>query len=157
MELPMLTNKDKMYRLLPIQIVRFWDAIKFACKQVDEVKEEDYPNYFNDLLQALLSDKAQCFVVLDENRILYSIAITRIVADKIQNRKELNIQCLYSMKPWTDEAAKRYFAFTVQFAKQVECTAVVFSSRNPRIWDMARKEGSCVERTRTFSFTVGGD
>ena len=79
----MLTN-NSIFRLLPVQIVPFWEAIKFACKEADEVKKEEMSNYFNELLQALLSDKAQVFIVLDDKRILHSIAITRITFNKVQ-------------------------------------------------------------------------
>jgi len=149
----MLTN-NTIYRLLPVQIVPFWNAIKYACVQADEVKKEDLGNYFNELLQALLSEKAQCFIVLDDQRILHSIAITRIITDKVQFRKELYIQCLYSMSAWDDESTRKYFSFVAQFAAQEECKAVTFSSRNSRIWEIARVTG-CVERHRTFAYNLG--
>lgn len=149
----MLTN-NTIYRLLPTQVVPFWDAIKYACAQADEIKKEDAGNYFNELLQALLSEKAQCFIVLDNEKRLHSIAVTRIVTDKVQFQKELYIQCLYSMSAWDDESTRRYFYFVSQFAAQEGCKAVTFSSRNPRIWDIARITG-CTERHRTFVYNLG--
>jgi hypothetical protein len=150
----MLTN-NSIFRLLPTQIVLFWDAIKFACEKADEVKKEEMPSYFNELLQSLLSDKAQVFVVLDSKRVLHSIAITRINFDKVQQRKELLIQCLYSMTTMDDVSVVKYFSFITEFAKQEDCKLVVYNSRNPRIWQIASILG-CTELSRTFSFNLGG-
>jgi hypothetical protein len=154
MELQMLTE-NSIYRVLSTQIIDFWDAIKFACKEADELRLEDMQNYFNSLLQELLSDKAQCFVVLDDNRILHSVVITKIVINKAQNIKELNIQCLYSMTTISNSSALRYFKFIADFAKQENCSLVTYNSKNPRVWDIAKTVG-CVERYRSFSYNLGG-
>lgn len=150
----MLTN-NSIFRLLPTQIVPFWDAIKFACEKADEVKKEEMPNYFNELLQSLLSDKAQVFIVLDSKRILHSIAITRINFNKVQQRKELLIQCLYSMTTMDDASVVGYFSFIAEFAKQEGCEMILYNSRNPRIWQIAAVLG-CTELSRTFAFNLGG-
>ena len=150
----MLTN-NSIFRLLPVQIVPFWEAIKFACKEADEVKKEEMSNYFNELLQALLSDKAQVFIVLDDKRILHSIAITRITFNKVRQIKELLIQCLYSMTTIDDTSLLKYFSFIVEFAKQEGCSLITYNSRNPRIWQIASVVG-CKEISRTFAFSLGG-
>lgn len=150
----MLTN-NSIFKILPTQVPIFWEAIKFACKEADEVKKEEMQEYFNELLQSLLSDKAQCFVVLDEKRVLHSIAVTRILVNKVQQRKELLIQCLYSLTMMEDAAVRRYFAFIASFAAQVGCELVTYNSRNPRIWEIAKVIG-CTEQYRSFSYPIGG-
>ena len=90
----MLTD-NFMYRVLATQIPMFWEAIKFACSKADNIEAELYRPYFNELLQALLSDKAQCFVVLDNSRVLQRVIITRIVQDKLRGDSELMIQVRY--------------------------------------------------------------
>lgn len=150
-----MLTKNTIYRILPVQIVQFWDAIKFACKQADEVNAEDMPDYFNELLHALLSEKAQCFVMLDEKKILHGIGITRIVLNKITFKKELHIQCLYSLTKMDSETLVRYFTFVADFARKMECVAITYNSRNPRIWEIARTVG-CEERYRSFEFKLGG-
>ncbi len=150
----MLTN-NTIYRILPTQVIQFWDAIKFACTQADEVNKEDMPDYFNELLQALLSEKAQCFIVLDEKKILHSIAVTRITLNKISFKKELYIQCLYSLSKIDNASLAKYFAFLVEFAKKAECVTVTYTSRNSRVWEIAHFVG-CVERYRSFEYKLGG-
>jgi len=151
----MLIN-NSIYRVLPVQIIQFWDAIKYACIQADELKAEQYLKYFNELLQALLSDTAQCFIVLNNDRVLHAIAVTRITINKVQLQKELDIQCLYSMSAMSDSELRKYFKFIANFATQEECKVITFSSRNSRIWQVANTVG-CTERHRTFIFELGGN
>ena len=151
----MLTNNN-VYRLLAIQIVPFWEAIKFSCTKADGIREEDRADYFNELLQALLSDKAQCFVVLGKNRVLHSLAITRVLHDKVPRRKVLYIQSLYSVTVMDDVALQKYFGFIVQFARRENCTAITLHAINYRIYEIASKLG-CVERYRHYDLEIGGN
>lgn len=150
----MLTDK-RIYLLPAEQIVLFWEAIKFACKQADEVNKEDYGRYFNELLQASLSKKAQCFVVLDQAKVLHNIAITRLTTDKVLQRKELFLQCLYSMSIMSEIQLREYFNFIAEFAKQEKCSTIVFNSRNYRVWELAKLVGIS-ERYRSFEYRIGG-
>lgn len=150
----MLTD-NFMYRVPAPQIPMFWDAIKFACSKADNIEAELYRPYFNELLQALLSDKAQCFVVLDSDRILQRVIVTRIVQDKLRGDSELMIQCMYSMTKASYEDVQKHFAIAVDTAKSLGCKRLTWKSSNPRIWEWAEMVG-CFDQTRIFSFNVGG-
>jgi len=150
----MTTNM--FYKLLAVQIVPFWDAIKYAVATVDEVDKKNLPNYFNELLQALLSDKAQCFVILTEDRILQGLTITRIVVNKVEDVKEMYIQTAYSMVTMSDAELMEYFTIIKQFAEKEGCKRITYNSRNPRIWQIA-KVVNCAEQYRHFSFELKGD
>ncbi len=146
----MLTD-HLVYRLLPVQVPLFWEAIKFACAKADEVPEDCIGNYFNRLLQDLLSDKAQCWVILDKDKVLVSITISRIVLDPISSKKIVEIQCMYAVSKQNDLIWAYLYQLAVDFAKQQGCIDVVFRSRNPRIWEKAATYG-CKEVTRIYSF-----
>lgn len=148
-------ERDLFYRILPGQVPYFWEAIKFTVVKTDEVDESSRPFYFNELLQALLSEKAQCFVVLDINKILNAILLTRIIIDRVSQQKELFIQNLYSMKTVSDDNLRFYFNFIKKFAVKEDCRVLTFNSRNPRIWDIADVV-DCYERYRSFACKVGG-
>lgn len=150
----MLTN-NFMYRVPAPQIPMFWDAIKFACSKADNIGEDLYSAYFNELLQALLSDKAQCFVVLSNERILQRVIVTRIVQDKLRGDSELMIQCMYSITKASYEDVQKHFALAVSMAKSLGCKRLTWKSSNPRIWEWAEMVG-CFDQTRIFSFNVGG-
>jgi hypothetical protein len=150
----MLTD-NTIYKLLSPQVVQFWDAIKYACIKADEIEDENISEYFNELLQALLSDKAQCFVVLDSSKVLHGIAITRIVIDKMLSKKVLHIQCLYSLSMMDNSSLQKYFNFISDFANREKCSSVTFHSRNPRVWDIA-KVVNAREKYRCFIYKLGG-
>ena len=141
-------------RVLPTQIGKVWEQIKFACVQADEVNKEDIPSYFNELLHALLSDKTQCFIRLGDDRTLLALLITRIMVDKITGRKSLFIQALYSWKNVEDREWQDDFNFVVEFAKHEQCKRISFESRNDRVWKIAESLGFR-ENLRKFVFDIG--
>ncbi len=142
-------------RILPVQIPVFWESIKFVCVQADEINKEDMPSYFNELLHALLSDKAQCFIRLGDDRTLQGLMITRIIIDKITSKKFLFLQCLYSFRMVQDEIWKQDWNLVMNFAKSEQCSYVSFDSRHERIWEIAQNLGF-KERHRRFDFKIGG-
>lgn len=148
-------SKDIICRILPVQIPQLWEVIKFACVQADEINKEEMPQYFNELLHALLNDKAQCFLKLDDDRTLLVLLITRILVDKIIDRKSLFLQCLYSWKSVEDKEWQDNFNFVKEFARREQCKFIFFEPRNPRVWKLAELFG-CQETNRRFVFEIGG-
>jgi hypothetical protein len=140
-------------KLLSGQIPTFWEAIKFGATQADEVDEKDLQPYLNELLHALLSDKAQCFVGLDDKRSLVGVLVTRIGIDKITGDKFLFIQSVYTWERLEDSVWKETYDLFSQFALKEQCKYLSFSSRNPAIWDRTEKLGF-KERTRTYTLQL---
>ena len=143
-------------RILPVQVPQLWEVLKFACVQTDEVDQSNIPRYLNELLHALLSNKAQCFIRLGEDRTLLMLVLTRIMFDKFTGEKDLFVQCLYSFKAVEDEIWKRGIQLIEEFARKEGCRTVSFNSRRPRIWEVAKLIGF-TEKHRVFSCEVGGE
>lgn len=142
-------------RILPVQIPKFWETIKFAYVQADELNKEDMPSYFNELLHALLSDKAQCFLSLDDDRTILRVLITRIMTDKITSEKYLFLQCLYSFKTTSEEEWKRGWIFFMDFAKVEQCSYITTNTRNEKLLERAKMFG-VKEKYRRFDLKIGG-
>jgi len=142
-------------RILPVQIPKLWEVIKFACVQADEINREDMPSYFNKLLHALLSDKAQCFLSLNDDRTVRVVLITQITIDKTTNEKYLFLQCLYSFQKVQDEVWGKDWHFIMDFAKKEQCSYISFNSRNERIWEITKLLGF-KEKYRRFDLKTGG-
>lgn len=142
-------------KLLASQIPTFWENIKFAAVQVDGVKKEDQRQYLNELLHALLNEKAQCWVRTDDQKSLDALLITRILLDKITGRKYILFQCLYSFKVVASEVWDVEFEFVKQFALNEQCSYILFNSTNRKIWEIAECVGF-KEKYRTFVFDLGG-
>jgi len=82
-------------KILPSQVPMLWEHIKYAAVHADRLREGDVENYLNALLGDLLSDKAQCFVRMDGERLLLAVVITRFLSDGMTGDKSLLIQfCL---------------------------------------------------------------
>lgn len=136
-----------------MQVPQLWEQIKFACVQADEINKEDISSYLNELLHSLLSDKAQCWLRFGDDRRLISLMITRMMADKITDRKILLIQVVYSWekvgeKEWIDD-----FNFLKEFAKHEQCKRIYGESKNPRVWQLAEIFGF-KENLRKFVFNL---
>ena len=138
----------------PSQIVLFWDLIKYSCKNADMVQPQNYQIYFNELLHALLSDKAQCFVRLSEDRKIIAVLITRIIGNKITGEKSLLLQSMYSFKVVPQEIWEDNFNALLNFATKKDCKKITFDTSNKIIADRCLKIG-CKEITRTYEYNIG--
>lgn len=142
-------------KLLSIQIPKVWEVLKFAATQADEVDQQELQPYLNELLHALLSDKAQCFVRLDEKRTLLALMITRIKGNNRTGEKCLYLQCLYSFQFVDDSIWEKDMIFIRQFADKEKCSYISFDSRNKKIQEMGKMHGF-KEVSRSFSIKIGG-
>lgn len=142
-------------RLPPEQIPTFWESIKFCAISGDEISAEDRPKYLNILLHNLLANKTQCFVRLDDARILTAMVITRVEVDKLTAIKQLYMQGLYSLRMTSDKIWKDEFSLIEKFARSQGCSQVVFSTRHKAVMRLGEALGF-IEFNRTFKFSLGG-
>ena len=139
------------YLLLPSQVPMFWEAIKKCVVDAGEIEEKERPAYFTDLLHALLSSKAQCFIRLSDERILEAIAITRLKSDKYKEQSSLYVEALYSWKSQGDSTWKEDMSFIHKFARLQKCSFISCQSRNPAVWRLYEIIG-LKETYRTFAY-----
>lgn len=142
-------------KLLANQIPTFWNSIKFAATEADEVDAEYLGVYLNSFLHSLLSDKSQCFVRLDDNRMLIGVMITQIEVDNTSGMRSLCLQCLYSFKNVEDVDWQTDFELFKNFAKRTSCRQITFNTRNKRIMRLGSLVGF-TERFSSYSLNIGG-
>ena len=142
-------------KVLPSQIPCVWEAIKFASDNTDGIPKKDQPLYLNRLLAALLSDKAQCFVRLDDDKMLMGLAITRLILDEVTGEKSLFINSVYSFKTVLDEQWISDIEILRKFASDNDCKKMVTYSNNQRIFDIVKLLGFN-ERFRCFIVDLTG-
>lgn len=141
-------------KALPIQIPVLWETIKWVCKQAEEVQEKDLPAYCNELLQALLNSKAQCWVRLDADKQLTAMLITRLLSDRITGDKYLFLQALYSFVKVEDSVWLEERKLIGDFCNETRCKYVLFESKNPKVWALAGRLGF-KEKSRAFVLEGG--
>jgi len=64
-----------LIQILPIQIPKFWEVVKFAAINSDNIEEKDQEVYSLNLLQNLLSGKKHCYITQKEKQIFFVIII----------------------------------------------------------------------------------
>jgi hypothetical protein len=141
--------------LIQKQIPVFWDTIKYACVNANVLHKDNYLPYFNELLHALLSSKAQCFVRLDENRVIIGVLVTRIKGNKVTGEKELLLESAYSFKPEPQETWQRDFDVVLKLALKRGCTKLTFVTNNPKLASLGLSVG-CKEVSRSYEYPIGG-
>ena len=143
----------KIIRLLPQQIPFFWDAIKKASAEANQFKEKDFQVFFNNLLHGLLNDKSQCFILMDDNRILLGLIVTKIIFNKITGSKELEVLSAYLWEKIGESEWAKFYTFVREFAQHADCNKIIFKSGNPKIWTICNKL-SIPEVSRNFVVEV---
>jgi hypothetical protein len=140
-------------KLIPKQIPAFWEAIKFTVKNANEVEDRHFQQYCNELLQALLNEKAQCFARLSDERVLEALLITRIQENKQTGERFLYAQSLYSWQVKPLNQWEGDFKFVIDFAKASGCQYISCQSINPRMWEIYERIG-LRELQRTFILNI---
>lgn len=118
--------------LVPDQIPRFWEAIKFAAINAEMVEEKYRDNFLNRLLYLLLSSRAQCFVRLSEDRKLQMIGLTSIQVDPIRDEKTLFAYSLYSFEKVPGEVWIKDLENLKDWAKASGCKTLTAWTNNDK-------------------------
>jgi hypothetical protein len=140
---------------MPSQIPKVWEAVKYAVHQLDEIPAEQMPAYRVWLLHQLLSEKAQCWVTLNEDRVLLNVSLTRISTNTSTGRRELHLQCLYAFQGLTDQTVTEALALYRAFAKQSGCAIITGASRHSRACALMEQHGF-QPQYRTYTLGIGG-
>jgi len=144
-----------LIKLIPKQIPVFWDVIKYGCKNADTLHHENYQPYFNELLHALLSDKAQCFVRLSDDRRIVAVLVTRFIGNKITGEKHFHLQCAYSFQAEPKSTWEEDHKVLLDIALKSKCTKITFDTSNPKLGRLAMGLGF-KEVSRSYCYMIGG-
>lgn len=141
-------------RVLPEQIPRFWEVIKFAMSKANNLENNELVVYLNVILHELLNSKAQCWIRFNDDRFFMAICITGINVDKQTGEKKLILHCMYSFKAIDNDALKEELLFIKSYAENQKCSCICATSSNKRVWDLALLFGF-TEKSRNFYLKIG--
>jgi hypothetical protein len=142
-------------KLLPRQIPVFWEAIKYAAINADEVDEEHRGAYLNELLHSLLGNKCLCFIKLDDERRLQTLLLVKFIVDTVSGEKSLFLLPIFSWKQLKPRDWEEDAVVVKEFAKHEGCKYISFESRNPKVWQLGESLGF-QEISRQFKLDLGG-
>jgi len=128
-------------RVLPTQVPVVWEAVKYAVVQLHEIPNEQLNSYCIWLLHELLTEKAQCWITLNDERMLLNISVTRIVDQEWTKERELHVHCMYAFQGLTDTTMAALIQRYMDFAKVEGCKRVISATRHPRVMALMEAQG----------------
>lgn len=136
-----------LVQLLPDQIARMWDAIKFSLEETLPPTVVVGPNTFNNILTAALCDKMQVWFGVskeeDGRNRLDAIIVTTMSVEEVSGTKSLLIYSAYAYETLSLGTWKEYLTVGQKFAKARNCQHLAAYTDNERIRRVVRNlEGS---------------
>ena len=129
-------------QLLPDQISKFWDVIKFAIEESLPPMVSEHPERMNNVLAALLSGKAECWAShrnTREGKVFEGVVVTKFLVDDITTTKNLLIYSVYGYSDTNAETWRQGFAALAKYAISKGCYAIVGYTDVPNVINIVRK------------------
>ncbi len=131
-------------RLLPDQVSRFWDIIKFAIEESLPPVAYDHPDKMERILSSLLSGKAECWAsyIRDEETTRFEgVVITRILHDDVSITNNLLIYCLYGYERIEKDSWIKGLHALAKYANSRNCSRIIAYTDIPYVTELAKKLG----------------
>ena len=138
-------------KLLPDQIAKFWDIIKYAIEDSIPPTATWTPNMTNKILTSLLCGKSHCwisYIMEGEQRKLEAVVVTQILYDDISDTRNLLIYCLCSYETNMGSSWLNGLKALVKFATFQGCKNIVAYTDVPSIIKIVKRLGG--ETNQTF-------
>lgn len=131
-------------KLLPEQISKLWDIIKYAVEQSLPPTTGRHADIMNRILASMLSGGLDVWAIYDRDNMKFEgILVTQFLYDEASATKNLLLYCLYGYSGISDSSWTEGFESMVKYAKANKCSNIVAYTSNKYIIEMARKyEGS---------------
>lgn len=132
-----------LIKLLEDQVAQYWEVIKYAIRQSLPPITYDSDEKLNNLLEALLLGKLQCWVVSanPEDVKTEALITTRISEDEVSRTRSLLIYTLFSFKPLSEEVVNALRDGLLRYAKANKCSRVIAYTKDANVLSIATKYG----------------
>lgn len=143
-------------KLLPEQVAKFWDVIKYAVEQSLPPIVSEHPDKMNRILASALSGQVDVWASYlrgEESIKFEGIALTRILYDDVSDTKNLLLYCIYGYNEPDRSSWLEGLKALVKYAKAKRCLQIVAYTEFPRIVELARRFGGDTRYT-FLSFNV---
>lgn len=138
-------------QFLPDQVAAHWKVIQYAAIQVQSPKD---PALFSrNLLKNLMSGKYQAWAILDENKGIKGIMITRIFTD-IGDTKVLLVDVIYGYAMTTPQEKQEAFDQMVKFARNVGCSSIAGCVANDAVARLGALAVGMKEQFKVYAMEV---
>lgn len=147
-----------LVKLLPDQVSKFWDVIKYAVEQSLPPIVGEAPNKMQNILSGCLSGKVDVWASYEkegEKRKFEGIALTKVLHDDASMTNNLLIYCIYGYNGISSSSWRQGLISLLKYAYRIKCNQIVAYTEVPELIDLVKKLGG--EAKYTFiSFNVKG-
>ena len=115
-------------RLLPEQVSKFWDVIKYAIEESLPPIAGEHPDKMNRILSSALSGNLTVWVsyIIDgEVKRLEAVLCTRILYDDVSNTRNLLIYCFYGYENIDSQSYVDGIRALAKYAVAKHCSQVI--------------------------------
>jgi hypothetical protein len=131
-------------KLLPEQVVKFWDMLRFAIAETFIPRNSCTNQHLQAILANLLASKAQCWMVFDrtdDGRKFIGFMVTRIGEDPAIKERCLFIDSVYAFQKVPEDLLTQSNLTLEKFAKQNNCKSIATMTESARIVKLAEMNG----------------
>jgi hypothetical protein len=142
-----------LYKLQNVQIPKYWEIIKFAAVNADEIKYADVPDYCVRLLLDLLNTKVECILSLDKDKNIQRVLLVSMIEDEVTKDKKLMLRNIYSFVKSPPNVWKEETGVVFEWAKKTGCTKVFLTTANRAVAGLANLYGMS-EASKNFNIDL---
>jgi hypothetical protein len=117
-----------LVKLIPEQISRHWDIIKYGIEESLPPVVGSHPDRMNRILSSALCGTLDVWVSylrMSETVRLEAVVVTKILYDDSSNTKNLLIYCLYGYEAIDNNSWTDGFKTLLKYAKAIGCSRIV--------------------------------
>jgi ABC-type uncharacterized transport system permease subunit len=147
--------------LQAIQIGRYWDIIKKAALESDNISLEHSQEYAVELLSDLLSGKKVAILGTPSEAVqsmnnqvegvpIAFVLIARLGINSETGKKSVHFTNLYGFQTLPMSEYEKVPAFLYAFAKRLGCDEIWANAVNPRVQEFIMKQGALYYTTQYY-------
>ncbi len=143
-------------KLLPDQISKFWDILKYAIQESLPPTVNEHPDKLNRILTSALSSSIDIWVSYNKlNNVIKfeAVVLTKITYDDTSCTKGLLIYCLYGYDSVDKQSWSEGLKTIVKFAYKEKCSRILAYTNSKYIIQLVNKLGGNTDYT-LCSFNV---
>lgn len=131
-------------RLLPDQVSKFWDVVKYGIEEALPPIVGGHPDRMNRILASLLSGKMVCWASYRKEKKVTKfegLCITQIIYDEASHTRNLLIYVIYGYNKTVEDTWIEGFIALIKYAKLHKCNEIVGYTSIPFLVDKAKELG----------------
>lgn len=132
-------------RLLPEQVAKFWDVIKYAVEESLPPLVGGHPDRMNRILTSLLSGGLTCWASYrkcENGNIFEGICITKLIYDEASHTRNLLLYTVYGYNKIVEDSWANAFISIAKYAKKHKCNEIIAYTDVPYLVKKAKEFGA---------------